>query len=49
MNINILLTLIGKKSHDETEKVMLKIWELGIIQFWGKWFVTLLSVIDLRK
>lgn len=49
MNINIFLTLIGKISHDETGKVMLKIWEPGIIQFGWKWFVTLLSVIDLRK
>lgn len=30
-------------------KAMPKIWEAGIIQFGWKWFVTLLSVIDLRK
>lgn len=49
MNINILLTLIGKISHDETKTVMLKIKKSGTIQFGGKWFVALLSVMDLRK
>ena len=49
VNINILLTLIGKISHDETKTVMLKIKKSGTIQFGGKWFVALLSVMDLRK
>lgn len=49
MNINFPLTLFGKISHGETEKVMPKIEEPGIIQFGGKWFVTLLSVMELRK
>lgn len=49
MNIIILFTLIEKVNHDETEKVMLQIWEPGTIQFGGKWFVTLLLAVDLRK